>query len=295
MLKCISGKTYCLTTPAATLGLCLIDEHNCLLIDSGEATFAQQVLAFLEERGLRIAAIINTHAHADHCGGNQLIAEATGADIYASAAEKLFLENPWLIPYTLYSAHPPKPLTNRFIVPPLSPDVEVVPSENGVIEGLNFQFVDLPGHSPGQLGVLTPDRVLFAGDSLLSSQAYETFPCPVVTNVESQLKTLDTLAESRYDYLCIAHGGVVDNPTGVIEQNRAWLLGLIDEVLAAVRGQDMSREQLVNLVIGQRQLTVNTVQYYLAWSSVSAVISYLLDTRRIKTNFHPAGITYTAR
>lgn len=295
MLKHIAGKTFCLDTPAATLGIYLIDEHKCLLIDSGEAAFGQQVLDILNERGWRVSAIINTHAHADHCGANQLIAEATGADIYASVNEKMFMENPWLIPYTLFSAHPPKPLANRFIVPPASPDVEAVYPGCWVIEGAPFQFIALSGHSPGHMGVLTPDRVLFAGDSLLSGQAYHTFPCPVAVDVESQLASLETLAEGRYDYLCIAHGGWIDQPLAAIEQNREWLLGLINDVLAAVQKQAMSREQLVHHIIEQRKLPVNTTQYYLAWASVSAVISYLLDHRSIKANYQPTGITYIAK
>ncbi|HOB11686.1 MAG TPA: MBL fold metallo-hydrolase [Syntrophomonadaceae bacterium] len=295
MLTHIAGKTYCLATPAATIGVYLIDKHNCLLIDSGEAAHGQQVLDFLNEQGWRVSAIINTHAHADHCGANKLIAEATGADIYASAPEKIFLENPWLIPYTLFSAHPPRSLDNRFIVPPASPEVEAVSPGNCVMQGVSIQFFDLSGHTPGQIGVFTPDQVLFAGDSLLSSQAYHTFPCPVVADVKSQLTALETLAESRYDHLCISHGGWVDQPLAVIEQNREWLLGLINDVLGALQGQAMNREQLVSCIIEKRKLTVNTVQFYLAWSSVSAVISYLLDNRSIKTHFHPAGITYTAR
>jgi len=295
MLKHIAGKTFCLDTPAATLGIYLIDENNCLLIDSGEAAYGQQVLTFIKEQGWRVSAIINTHAHADHCGANRLIAEVTGAGIYASASEKIFMENPWLIPYTLFSAHPPRPLTNRFIVPPASPDVEAVFPGSWVIEGASVQFISLNGHSPGHMGVLTPDRVLFAGDSLLSSQAYHTFPCPVVTDVRSQLASLQTLAEGGYDYLCIAHGGWIDQPLAVIDQNREWLLRLINDVLMAVQKQAMSREQLVHLVIEQRKLPVNTTQYYLAWASVSAVISYLLDHRSIKANYQPTGITYIAK
>lgn len=291
----MAGRTYCLETPAAALGIYLIDEQSCLLIDSGEAAYGQQVLDVLGDQGWRVAVIINTHAHADHCGANRLIAEMTGADVYASEAEKIFLENPWMIPYSLFSAHPPKSLANRFIVPPATPEVKVIQPGNRVINGISFRIIDLSGHTPGQIGVLTPDGVLFAGDSLLSDLAYQSFPCPVVVDVQKYLATLETLAEESYDYLCIAHGAWVDQPAAIIDQNRGWLVGLVNDVLQAVQEQSIGREQLVQRIIEQRQLPVNTIQYYLTWSSVSAVISYLLDNRSIKAHFNLTGITYSSK
>lgn len=295
MLKHLIGRSYCLETPAASLGLYLGDDNHCILIDSGEAAYAQQVVNIFHEQGWRLSALINTHTHADHSGANRIIADTFGAAVYASAAEKVFLENPWLIPYTLFSAHPPRPLANRFIVPPASTQVDVLEPGMQVVSGILLNIIDLGGHSPGHIGVMTSDGVLFAGDSLLSSQSYQSFPCLILVDVAKQLASLDLLEKGHFNKLCLAHGGCPDQPGSLIDQNRSWLQGLINEVLKALKGQLLSREEIVGRIIAGRTLPVNTTQYYLVWSTVSAVISYLLDNRLIKTTYHPTGIFYSVK
>lgn len=287
------GNSYLLETPAISLGVYRFDRHRCLLVDSGEARNASRVLEVIDQQGWQIAAIINTHAHADHCGANPLIAEAMGCSIHASPQEKIFLENPWLIPYTMYSAHPPRSLANRFIMPPASAGVEVLPLGNHEILGRSFRIMDLGGHSPGQIGVITPDGVLYAGDSLLGPGAYHSFPCLLLTNVRQHQTTLNSLQAASYNLLCIAHGGKADEPGTLIRQNISWMENLLDDAIAALKNSPiLSREELIESIIQKRKLPVNTTQYYLAWSSLSAVISFLLDDRRIKVQYTPAGIRY---
>lgn len=48
---------------------------------------AEPVLAEADRRGWRIGAVWNTHWHPDHTGGNAAIKQATGATVYAPAAE----------------------------------------------------------------------------------------------------------------------------------------------------------------------------------------------------------------
>jgi glyoxylase-like metal-dependent hydrolase (beta-lactamase superfamily II) len=295
MLKHLVGQSYCLETPAASLGLYLGADKHCILIDSGAVADGQQVVSILQKQGWEVSALINTHAHVDHSGANRIIADTFGAAVYASAAEKVFLENPWLAAYTLFSAHPPRSLANRFIVPPASPEVHALEHGMQVISGVSLNIIDLGGHTPGQIGVMTPDGVLFAGDSLLSSPSYQTFPCLVIADVAKQLASLDLLEKAPFNKLCLSHGGSIDQPDSIIELNRTWLQGLINDVLQALQGNVLSREEIVGHIITGRTLPVNTTQYYLVWSTVSAVISYLLDNHLIKTTYHPNGIVYSVR
>lgn len=295
MLKHLTGRSYCLETPGAVLGIYLEDDRHCLLIDSGEAAHGPQVVDILKEQGWIVSALINTHAHADHCGANRIIAEAFAAPVYASALEKVFLENPELIPYTLFSAHPPRSLANRFIMPPVSPPAQVIEPGSQMVSCTPLDIVDLSGHTPGQIGIITPDGVLFAGDSLISDKAYSAFPCPVVVDVQKQLASLDRLQETSYNALCISHGGRIEQASSLLDRNREWLRQLIDEVVESLPGRPMSREEITGRIIAQRELTVNTTQYYLVWSTVSAVISYLLDHRLITALHQPTGIAYISK
>ena len=54
------------------------------VVDPGDPA---PVLAEAARRGWRINAILNTHWHPDHTGGNLAIKEATGAEIWGPAGE----------------------------------------------------------------------------------------------------------------------------------------------------------------------------------------------------------------
>lgn len=62
----------------------LQDGEDGVVIDPAEAT---PVLRTLDERGCRLLAVLNTHHHADHTGGNRELARATGARIFGPAED----------------------------------------------------------------------------------------------------------------------------------------------------------------------------------------------------------------
>ncbi len=76
---------------------------NCYVVyHGGEAVIvdpggpSEDVLAFLEQETLKVVAIINTHGHSDHIGGNQWFVEKTNAPLYIHQADAPFLGDPTL-------------------------------------------------------------------------------------------------------------------------------------------------------------------------------------------------------
>jgi len=59
------------------------DDGGATLVDSGYFTHREQTLALVQSRlgGRRLTRIVNTHLHSDHCGGNALLQQATGARV----------------------------------------------------------------------------------------------------------------------------------------------------------------------------------------------------------------------
>jgi len=69
---------------ALNVGVIVGRDSQAVLIDSGIGDRSgRQILQLLEGQGLKPAAILNTHAHGDHTGGNAYIVERTGALVYA--------------------------------------------------------------------------------------------------------------------------------------------------------------------------------------------------------------------
>ncbi|MCW5854074.1 MAG: MBL fold metallo-hydrolase [Anaerolineae bacterium] len=116
------------------------------LIDSA---FAEQLPATLAPALQALGAemkdidlVINTHGHGDHIGGNALVRETSGAQVWAAAGDAAQL--------------------------PTSPDRRL--AEGDTVDlggGLAFQVVALPGHSAGHIGLYEPTRrLLIAADAL---------------------------------------------------------------------------------------------------------------------------------
>lgn len=141
------------------------EQDTAIVIDpviEGEA-----VLAYLQARQLKLAAIINTHGHADHIAGNQWFREQTGAPVWIHATDAAYLTDPALNLSSMVMGEGMK-----------SPEAERLLKDGDQIAlGTAFlTVIHTPGHTPGSICLLGPG-VLFSGDTLFrSSVGRSDFP-----------------------------------------------------------------------------------------------------------------------
>src|SRR5947209_8768441 len=141
---------------------------DALVIDPGLEP--EPILAFLDEQGLRPAAILNTHGHADHIGGNAALKAA-----YPDAPLLIGKNEARLL--TDADAN----LSAPFGMPIVSPAADRLAAEGDVLDlaGITLEVREIPGHSPGHVVFVHQSApvIVFGGDVLFRGSVGRTdFP-----------------------------------------------------------------------------------------------------------------------
>ncbi len=130
---------------------------DALVIDPGLEP--DLILDFLKESDLIPAAILNTHGHADHIGGNEALKSA-----YPQAPLLIGINEAPLL------ADADANLSRPFGWPVVSPPADRRLKEGDVVEhaGIRLEVLDVPGHSPGHVVFLYRNQpmIVFGGDVL---------------------------------------------------------------------------------------------------------------------------------
>lgn len=283
-LKQIAGNTYYIPG-AVNIGV-LIKGRECLLIDTGlDRQAGKQILRVLEQENLSPTVIVNTHSHADHFGGNAVIREQKGALVYASSFEKAVIENPYLEPFYLFSAAPVKELTNRFLMAPPSPVDGILTAGPAHLHGFDLDIILLPGHSPGQIGVVTGDNVCFTADAYFDTAILEKYGMPYTADVSAAIDTLRVLWQSDYSWYTPCHGTPSGKPTETILRNVAIIEKTLEQVLAVLAAGPRTREEVLAGVMTANNRELNAIQYVLNHSAVTACLSHLYRIGKAEYDF----------
>ena len=140
--------------------------QDAIVIDPGFDT--ESILEIVSEAGLQLAAILNTHGHADHIAGNEAMKAAfPDAPLVIGRNEAFLLGNP--------EAN----LSAPFGLPISSPAAEklVDDGERLQLAGFNFEVREIPGHSPGSVVFVCDDfspPFVFGGDVLFAGSIGRT-------------------------------------------------------------------------------------------------------------------------
>lgn len=265
---------------------------DCAIVDSGlTKDNGKAILKTLADAGLQVRAILNTHSHADHFGGNAHIVTNAGGSVrvYAPPIEEAFMRYPILEPTGLFAgAAPIKPLYSHFLYAPPSPiDVVMQPGPLEIAEiGLSIEVIDLKGHAAGQMGYLVGD-VLFVGDLALPGAVIDKYKVLYCSDVAEHLASLDralTYAD-RVAAAVPAHSPAVSPAefVALVAVNRVRFVDTLDFIVSHLQANGpQSSEAVLRAVCAHYEFTVTSAEaYYLLQPTIYAHLSYLHQQGRV--------------
>lgn len=268
------------------------------IVDSGnDDTCALKIIDALSANfpGARLKAVLNTHAHADHCGGNVVLAEKTGCEIWASKESASLMEYPELETQLIWGGTPIRDIRSKFLLArPCrvdkifnAGDKIKIPSdkEQGPDAGtLTLEIVALPGHYIGQTGFLFTDtdgkKAFFAGDAFSGKSAINRFWIQYLLNETKTKETLQNIAKIQADFFIPGHGETVSEIEGIAELNLIAILETENMILDELK-TPKTTEEILKAVADRNSIPSKISQLCLVGSTLRSYLSGLYEDGKI--------------
>jgi glyoxylase-like metal-dependent hydrolase (beta-lactamase superfamily II) len=160
----LSGGHYAAIDPPSALGEVygVGTPGGMILIDCGIPVKGMAIVReALEHHGVggRVSHLIITHAHFDHAGCAKELQDA-GAKIIAGKEDA---------PCCAAGGLVGTPFGDENIFPAFTPDITIEGDKTLELNGIAFEFIKIPGHTPGSIAVrarIDGKTALFTGDML---------------------------------------------------------------------------------------------------------------------------------
>lgn len=277
----IGENTYYFPCPA-NIGL-YVEADGAVLIDSGnDAEAGRQILKILNEKGIKLKMIVNTHANADHFGGNAYLREKTSCRIASTRIEGSFMSDPILEPSFLYGGFSFLKMRNKFLVGPACNITDEIKNV-GKIADTDLQAVPLPGHFFDMIGVLTPDGVFFLADSVFSEKIMDKYHIFFLYDVKSHLEMLNEIKKFSAVLFVPSHAEPTKDIAPLIEKN----IAKVNEICAFLKSvcSGKTTEEIHTELCKRYGIALNESQYILTMSSLRSYLTYLSEKGEIKYSF----------
>jgi len=129
--------------------------REAIVVDPGDDI--AEIRGVLAKHGLRVTAIVITHAHIDHIGGAQKLKAATGAPVYMNSNDQDLYDH-----IDVQAAWLGMPTPERVEI-----DAPARDGDRLTLGPAEFQVLHTPGHTQGSICLWIPaENKLVAGDTL---------------------------------------------------------------------------------------------------------------------------------
>jgi glyoxylase-like metal-dependent hydrolase (beta-lactamase superfamily II) len=259
------------------IGVIRIDDEHAMLVDTGlNETNAKKALRTVrEDLDSTVVAVLTTHAHADHFGGNATVVKRTGARVFAPEIDEAILRYPILQSVCLFAgADPLDSLRNNFLLADASPVDQLMSNGTLNIEGVELEVISLAGHSPNQVGILV-DGVLFCADVVLPETVLAKYKIPYLHSVSAHLTAIQIARQIDFKVAVPGHGPVLDDLSPLLDINAQLIRAVIDSILDLAR-DPVEASAILTEVLRRFEAPVSDASsYYLLHPTIYAFLSHL--------------------
>lgn len=234
------------------MGLYKLDDHRCILIDSGDITERQELLDTLEGAGLTPVGVMCTHVHIDHAINNATLRSRYGCQVAVAAGEVEVCRTIMGMKGYFYTYSPQ--MLRRYYGDMMCPVDAPIPAEDGIFEfcGVPFHILHTPGHSIDHVCITTPDGVCCVGDAVFSNQAL-SMKLPYALNLAHMMESAQRLRGISRAAFLVVHRGVHQDVDPLIDATCQLIRSRAQEVGDLVDGP-LTMDQLWQRVVAHHTI-----------------------------------------
>ncbi|RDY24079.1 MBL fold metallo-hydrolase [Romboutsia maritimum] len=296
-LEHIKGKTFYIKGGTNT-GIYLFEDNTAIMIDPGLGGLRpKKINKILEQNNIDLKFIINTHEHDDHYGGCIYFKQdKEELNILSSEYAKLYIENP-----DLFSKYIIGGKSNGFLDDKLKNKcLGKIRINKTLSEGIiklnseDFIIIEIKGHTPGSIGVMTNDKVFFVGDLLVGEDILRKYDFLFIYDIKEYLKSLQKIKDIDFEYLVLGHSKKViskEDSNILIEKHEMCINKYIYQIRKLLN-KPMSLEKILQRIIRSNNLSSNYKEYQFYKSSLISVISYLEELQEISYTLDEGELLY---
>ena len=289
----VMGDTFCIVTGYARIPLFKLGGGRAVIFDSGLAVPDRAgIFDLLRREELRVAAILTSHAHIDHTGNHKAIQQEHGAVVYMTPFDAAVSGTPMNLKAYLYGTSY-RGVMDYGASMLCRADRIICPEDTAVeVDGARFEILRLPGHAPEHLGFVTPDRVAYVADALMSDRVLNSVRIPYCRCCELDFQSKRMLRNTNYAGYIIPHNGIYEDITALADRNIQKLQEKID-IVAGLADHYLSLEELVARSMTAMGVNGNTIyKIRVAERNIQVFVEHLLDTGKLSQRAYRGIIEY---
>ncbi|MDO4811837.1 MAG: MBL fold metallo-hydrolase [Eubacteriales bacterium] len=282
-LQHVYQNTYVAVATTALIPVYRLNDTDIVLLDTGYARLDRSALTkLIDSNGFHLKGIICSHAHFDHTGNTRYLQERYGCLAAAQIIEAGISVNPdaYRANYVALTYGKSREL---FLEECFIADV-IIPADAASLDfcGVRFGILQLPGHSAGHIGIITPDGVAYLGDCLISQSEIDCAKLPTSMFIARDLESKCSLHKLQCPAYIIAHKEVLTDIHDLIDGNIAFIQAKEQEILDCLCDGMTFSDWIYAFCKKVNILTHNELKFSIVERNFSNFAAYLVDTGKIE-------------
>ena len=282
-LRHVYGNTYAAVGATALMPVYKLTDTDIVLMDTGYARLDRSALVnLIEGNGFRLRGILCSHAHFDHTGNVRFLQQRYGCQAAAQIIEAGISVNPDAYRANYVALTYGK--SREYLLEECFPADVIIPPDAEHLDfcGARFGILQLPGHSAGHIGVVTPDGVAYLGDCLIDEEQIAAAKLPTSMFIARDLESKESLRNLRRPAYIIAHKQVLTDIGPLIDRNIAFIHDKGRELLEDLE-DGMSFDQWIYAFCQRENVrTRNEFKFSIVERNFANFVDWLTDEGKVE-------------